>query len=92
MAALAKISEYRNHVQSLETMARKELNGQELTDEEYDEILEIGGVIEHFILIMGSLNGNENEHAVKLPDQSGKLSTCKKTRGATAFMRRLVMQ
>ena len=49
MAALAKISEYRNHVQSLETMARKELNGQELTDEEYDEILEIGGVIEHFI-------------------------------------------
>jgi len=42
-------------------MARKELNGQELTDEEYDEILEIGGVIEHFILIMGSLNGNEND-------------------------------
>jgi hypothetical protein len=73
IAALAKVSEYREHIQSLEMMAKKELTGEELTDEEYNEILEIGGVIEHFILIMGSLNGNEDEHAVKNPDPIMKI-------------------
>jgi hypothetical protein len=84
-AALARVSEYREHIQSLETIAEKELKGQELTDEEYNEILEIGGVIEHFILIMGSLSGGADEHAVQNPDPIAKIVDVQKFSGIRLY-------
>lgn len=72
-AAQQRIADYRMQIQSLERIANKELHGQEITDIEYDQILEIGGSIEHFILIMGSLNGKDDEHAVRLPDPIRKI-------------------
>ena len=72
-AIIAKITEYRKHLQCLEKIARKELSGEELTDEEYTEILEIGAIIEHFILLMGSLNGDDDHHAIRHPDPIRKI-------------------
>lgn len=55
-SVLERIDKYRVHLKRLEGIAQKELDGTPLTDEEYGEILYIGRTIEHFILIMNSLN------------------------------------
>jgi Tol biopolymer transport system component len=68
-----RISEYRKQIKNLEVIAQKELRGEQLTDDEYNQILEIGGVIEHFILLMKSLNGGESDHAIRNPDPINKI-------------------
>jgi hypothetical protein len=70
---LEKIAEYRRHLKTLETIARKELDGRPLTDKEYEEILYIGGTIEHFMLLMGSLNGAGNDQAIRTPEPIRKI-------------------
>lgn len=71
--ALEKIATYRQHLKSLETIARKELDNTPLTDEEYGEILNIGGTVEHFIVLMGSLNGKDDDQAIRNPEPIRKI-------------------
>jgi len=71
--ALEKVAEYRKHLKSLETIARKELDGRPLSDGEYEEILLIGGTIEHFMVLMGSLNSAPNDQAIRNPEPIRKI-------------------
>jgi hypothetical protein len=80
-AVMERIVEYRRHLQSLERIARKELDNVPRTDEEYREILEIGRTIEHFILIMNSMGGREDEGALKIPDSIRKIVDVQKDPG-----------
>lgn len=68
-----QVKGYRAHLQALAEIARKELDQRPLTDEEYAEILHIGRTVEHFILLMGSLNGEDSEHALRNPDPVAKI-------------------
>jgi len=74
-----KIAGYRQHLKRLETIARKELAGTPLSDEEYGEILNIGGTVEHFIVLMGSLNSKDEDHAIKNPEPIRKIVDVQKT-------------
>jgi uncharacterized protein DUF3160/WD40 repeat protein len=67
-----KIAVFRQHLKALETIARKELDGTPLTDEEYGEILNIGGTVEHFIVLMGSLDSSSDQ-AVRNPEPIRKI-------------------
>lgn len=71
--AAEKIATYRQHLKALETIARKELDNTPLTDEEYGEILNIGGTVEHFIVLMGSLNGKDDDQAIRNPEPIRKI-------------------
>ncbi len=71
--ALEKVGEYRKHLKSLETIARKELDGRPLSDGEYEEILLIGGTIEHFMVLMGSLNSAHDDQAIRNPEPIRKI-------------------
>lgn len=71
--ASEKIAIYRQHLKALETIARKELDNSPLTDEEYGEILNIGGTVEHFIVLMGSLNGKDDDQAIRNPEPIRKI-------------------
>jgi hypothetical protein len=82
-AAQKRIVEFRSQIQSLGRMAEKELKGMQLSDAEYNQILEIGGAIEQFILIMGSLKGDENGHAIGLPDPVSKIVDVQKAPDGT---------
>jgi hypothetical protein len=62
-----RIEKYRDHLKKLEIIAQKELDNDVITDEEYGEILYIGRVIEHFILITNSLNSTQNSLAIPDP-------------------------
>lgn len=68
-----KIASYRQHLKSLETIARKELDNTPLSDEEYGEILNIGGTVEHFIVLMGSLNGKDDDQTIRNPEPIRKI-------------------
>ncbi len=68
-----RIGDYQRHLQSLERIARKELENAPLTDEEYGEILYIGRTIEHFMLLMNSMGGEKDEGALKNPDSIRKI-------------------
>ena len=68
------VEEYRKQIESLEIMARKELKGELLTDEEYSSIFNIGGVVEHFILLMRSLNVGDGKNALNYPDPINKIA------------------
>jgi hypothetical protein len=74
-----QIAEYRRHLKNLEAIARKELDGVQLTDEEYTEIFDIGGTVEHFIVLMGSLNSKNEDHAIKNPEPIRKIVDVQKT-------------
>jgi hypothetical protein len=54
-----RLAEHRAHLKTLETIARKELAGEQLTDQEYEEILVIGRTVEHFIQVISSASGDE---------------------------------
>ncbi|QWV92372.1 DUF3160 domain-containing protein [Geomonas oryzisoli] len=56
-----RFSEHRVHLQALETIARKELNGEMPSDVEFEEILSIGGTVEHFMQVIASANGTDGE-------------------------------
>ncbi|WP_162604751.1 DUF3160 domain-containing protein [Geomonas ferrireducens] len=56
-----RFSEHRTHLQSLETIARKELKGEALSDADYDEILSIGRTVEHFMQVIASASGTDGE-------------------------------
>jgi Tol biopolymer transport system component len=73
-----KIAVFRQHLKSLETIARKELDGVPLTDEEYSEILNIGGTVEHFIVLMGSLDSSKDQ-AVRNPEPIRKIVDLQKS-------------
>ncbi len=60
-AVVERINKYRKHLNALEVIARKEIDKEMLTDEEYGEIFYIGRTIEHFILVMNSLNTQQDE-------------------------------
>lgn len=80
-AVLGRIAKYRTHVKKLEVIAQKELDGAQLTDEEYGEILYIGRTIEHFILIMNSMNSVSDGNAGGLarPDPIMKIVDVQKS-------------
>jgi hypothetical protein len=67
------IDGFRKHLTILETMAQKELDGKPLSDDEYTEILDIGGTIEHFIILMGSLDSVKEDYPTKNPDPIRKI-------------------
>ena len=54
-----RFAEHRSHLKALETIARKELAGELLTDKEYEEILYIGRTVEHFMQLIASADGND---------------------------------
>jgi hypothetical protein len=73
-AVVERINKYRRHLKALEVIARKELDHEMLTDEEYGEILYIGRTIEHFILIMNSLNTQQDKGGgLRKPDPIRKI-------------------
>jgi len=74
-----KIATYRQHLKSLETIAHKELDNIPLTDEEYGEILNIGGTVEHFIVLMGSLNGKDDDQTIRNPEPIRKIVDIQKS-------------
>lgn len=80
-AVQERIVKYRIHLKRLEDIARKELEGTQLTDEEYGEILYIGRTIEHFILIMNSLNSisDGNVGGLARPDPIMKIVDVQKS-------------
>ncbi len=67
-AVTERIAEYRVHLQSLERIARKELNNEPLGDAEYGEINDIGEIVENFIIFMDGMGGNEGEDTLKITD------------------------
>ncbi len=68
-----KIAGYRQHLKALEKIARKELDNTPLSDQEYAEILNIGGTVEHFIVLMGSLNGKDDDQTIRNPEPIRKI-------------------
>jgi hypothetical protein len=73
-AVAERIARYRTHLQALEVIAQKELDNEMPTDEEYGEILYIGRTIEHFILLMNSLNTQQDGGGgLKNPDSIRKI-------------------
>lgn len=54
-----RFAEHRAHLKALETIARKELAGEALTAEEYEEILYIGRTVEHFMQVIASADGTD---------------------------------
>ena len=73
-AVMERVNNYRKHLKVLEVIAQKELDNETLTDEEYGEILCIGRTVEHFILLMNSLNTQQDEGGgLKNPDSIRKI-------------------
>ena len=68
-----EIAGYRRHIQSLAGIARKELANQPLSDEENAEILHIGRIVEHFMLLIGSATGTDSDHALRNPEPVAKI-------------------
>jgi len=56
-----RFAEHRAHLKALETIARKELKGEPLTDGEYEEIISIGRTVEHFMQVIASANGSDGQ-------------------------------
>ncbi len=82
----SKISVYRKHLNLLQTIAHKELEGVELTSDEYAEILNIGATIEHFIVLMGSLNGSDtNDQPLKTPEPVRKVVDVQSFQGTRLY-------
>jgi Tol biopolymer transport system component len=87
-AVLERIERYRNHLKILENIAQKEVDNIPLTDDEYREILYIGRTIEHFILIMNSINSNrrqEGGNALFNADPIKKVVDVQKFRGTILY-------
>lgn len=68
-----EIAGYRRHMQVMAGIARKELANQPLSDEENAEILHIGRTIEHFMLLIGSASGSDDDHALRNPEPVAKI-------------------
>jgi Tol biopolymer transport system component len=86
-AVLERIERYRNHLKILEKIAQKEVDNIPLTDDEYREILYIGRTIEHFILIMNSINSNrKQEGGLANPDSIKKVVDVQKFRDNSSVL------
>jgi len=67
-----RLQETAKKARQFQAMAEKELRGEALTSEEYEEILYVGRVAEHNFLVFKSL-GNEN-YALSTPDPIPKIA------------------
>ncbi len=69
-----RIGKFQTHMTILEEIAEKELIDEPRTDKEYAEILYIGRIVEHFILIMNSISPDHDEYrALSNPDSIQKI-------------------
>jgi hypothetical protein len=66
-----RLSETALKVKMFQTMAEKEIRGEPLSNEEYEEILLVGRVAEHHLLIFNSLANKD--HALSTPDPMPKV-------------------
>lgn len=71
---LSQSQQSRDLARKFAVMARKELKGQSLNDEEYETIYTIGGTFEHSFLNFKAAHPSSQEYALAVPDPMTKIA------------------